>query len=81
MRECYNELLRNAYSKTEPFFDLAQIESINPDGFRCYAVKGAEKVNFMVSEYTEDGGHLNADGRKKIAEQLLIVLAQIAKEL
>jgi len=81
IRQCYSKLLRNAYSKTEPFFDLALIESTNPDGFRCYAVKGSEKVNFMVSEYTEDGGHLNAEGRKKIAEQLLIVLAQIAKEL
>jgi hypothetical protein len=81
MRQCYNKFLRDAYSKTEPFLDLALIESINPDGFRCYAVKGAEKVSFMVSEYTEDGGHLNTEGRKKIAEQLLIVLAQIAKEL
>jgi hypothetical protein len=81
MRQCYNKLLRDAYSKTEPFLDLALIESINPDGFRCYAFKEAEKVDFMASEYTEDGGHLNAEGRKKIAEQLLIVLAQIANEL
>lgn len=78
MRQSYNKLLRNTYSKTEPFFDLALIESINPDGFRCYAIKGAEKVNFMASEYTEDGGHLNSQGRKKVAEQLLIILAEMA---
>lgn len=51
--------------KTEPFFDLALIESVNPDGFRCYAAKGTEKVNVMASEYTEDGGHLNSWAEKK----------------
>jgi len=81
MRQRYNKLLRDAYSKTEPFFDLALIESINPDGFRCYAVKGAEKVDFMASEYTEDGGHLNAEGRKKIAEKILIILAETANSI
>ncbi len=78
MRQCYNKLLRNAYSKTEPFFDLALIESINPDGFGCHVVKGAEKVNVMAPEYTEDGGHLNSRGGKMVAEQLLIILAEMA---
>jgi hypothetical protein len=75
MRERYNRLLRNAFSKTEPVFDLAMIESINPDGFRCYAAKGTERVSVMVPEYTEDSGHLNDKGRKRVAEQLLIILA------
>jgi uncharacterized short protein YbdD (DUF466 family) len=78
MRERYNKFLNDAYCSTEPFFDLALIESINSDGFRCYAVKGAEKVHVMVPEYTDDGGHLNSRGRKKVAEQLLISLAEIA---
>jgi len=76
MRQRYNKLLRDAYSKTEPVFDLALIESINPDGYRCYAAKGVEKIDFMAPEYTEDGGHLNTQGRRKIAEQLLIILAE-----
>jgi hypothetical protein len=80
-RERYNELLRNAYSKTDPLFDLALIETINSDGFRCYATKGGEKVYVMVPEYTEDGGHLNNQGKKKVAEQMLISLAQIADKL
>jgi len=45
MRERYNKFLRDAYSKTEPFFDLALIESVNPAGFRCYTAKGTKKVN------------------------------------
>jgi hypothetical protein len=78
MRQRYNKLLRDAYSKTEPFFDLALIESVNPDGLRCYAARGTEKVNVMAPEYTDDGGHLNIQGRRKVAEQLLIILAEMA---
>jgi hypothetical protein len=80
-RERYNELLRNAYSKTDGLFDLALFETVNLNGFRCYAVNGGEKVHVMVPEYTEDGGHLNNLGRKKIAEQLLISLAEMANEM
>ena len=78
VRRNYNALLRKAYSKTEPFFDLALVESLNTSGFGCYVLKGTEKVNVMAPEYTEDGGHLNSLGRRKAAEQLLIVLAGIA---
>jgi hypothetical protein len=78
MRRHYNDLLNNAYSKTGLFFDLAFVESVNASGFGCYALKGAEKVSVMAPEYTKDGGHLNSQGRKKVAEQLLIILAEIA---
>jgi len=77
MRHSYNGLLDNTYSKTGLFFDLAHIESVNAGGFGCYAVKGAEQVPVMAPKYTEDGGHLNNLGRKKVAEQLLIKLAEI----
>jgi len=78
MRRRYNDLLNNAYSKAGHFFDLALIESVNKGGFRCHAVKRAEKVYVMAPEYTEDGGHLNNRGRKLVAEQLLINLAEMA---
>jgi hypothetical protein len=78
MRRSFNELLRKTYSKTEPFFDLALIESLNTSGFGCYVLKRKEKVNVMASEYTEDGGHLNSLGRRKVAEQFLIILAETA---
>ena len=74
----YNDLLNNAYSKTGLFFNLAHIESVNSSGFGCYALKGAEKVSVMAPEFTEDGGHLNSLGRRNAAEQLLIILADIA---
>jgi hypothetical protein len=78
MRRSYNELLKNAYAATEPFFDLALTESVNTNAFRCYVSKGSEKVCVMAPEYTEDGGHLNSLGGRKVAEQLLIILAEIA---
>ena len=78
MRRSYNDLLNDAYSKTGLFFDLALMESVNANGLRCHALKGADKVYVMAPEYTEDGGHLNSRGRKKVAEQLLIILAEIA---
>ena len=78
MRCNYNDLLNNAYSKTGRIFDLAYIEAVNSSGFGCYARKKKENVSVMAPEYTEDGGHLNGLGRKKAAEQLLIILAEIA---
>ncbi|MFH1718754.1 MAG: hypothetical protein ABIF19_15470 [Planctomycetota bacterium] len=77
IRQRYNKLLCDTYSGTEPVFDLALAESIDPSGLRCYATKG-EKVYVMISEYTDDGGHLNSDGRRKVAEQLLVILAEMA---
>jgi hypothetical protein len=78
VRERYNELLRNAYSGKEPIFDLALMETINPEGLRCYAIRRGARVPVMAPEYTDDGGHLNGQGRRRTAEQLLIVLAELA---
>lgn len=78
MRQNYNDLLRNAYSKTGLFFDLAHVEAVSSSGFGCYVQKGTERIYVMAPEYTEDGGHLNSLGRKKVGEQLLIILAEIA---
>ena len=79
-RQCYNDLLRDAYNQTEPFFDLALVESVGPESKRYYAAAGTEKVYMMASEYTYDGGHLNSLGRKNVAEQFLIKLATLANE-
>jgi len=81
MRLRYNKLLNDAYVETGSVFDLGLIESVRPGGVRCYGAKGAERVYVMAPEYTEDGGHLNGLGRKKVAEQLLIILAEMANSL
>jgi lysophospholipase L1-like esterase len=70
--------LNNACFKTASLFDVALVESVSPSGSRCYAVKEKAKIYFMDSQYTYDGGHLNEEGRKRVAKQLLIVLARMA---
>jgi hypothetical protein len=81
-RQRYNTLLKNACaSQKRSVFDLALIETVNPDGLRYYVSKGGQQVCVMVPEYTDDGGHLNHQGRKRVAEQLLIFLAEVANKL
>ena len=76
-RNQFNELLRKEYDGKETIFDLALIESTFPNGKRSSFTKDGKTYYSMVPEYTHDGGHLNETGRKKVAEQLLILLAQL----
>jgi hypothetical protein len=78
-RERLNELLRAEYGGKEPLFDLALFESTRPDGSRSgFPVKG-KTCYALEPAYTDDGGHLNEKGRRFIAEQLLVFLAEIAR--
>ena len=74
----FNELLTKEYDGKDPVFDLAKIESTMPDGTRLSYSKDGKTYYAMVPEYTPDGGHLNKVGRKKVAEQLLILLANLS---
>lgn len=78
-RTQFNELLRKTYNNKEPFFDLARIESTSIEGIRQYHKVDNQTYYSMISEYTDDGGHLNKTGRKIVAEQLLIFLAKLSK--
>jgi hypothetical protein len=77
-REQFNQAIRNEYSGKEPVFDLAEVESTLANGVKeTFEMKGKSYPR-MVPAYTTDGGHLNEMGRKLVAEQLLILLANIA---
>lgn len=76
-RNKFNDLLKKEYKGKEPVFDLAKIESTYPDG-RAETFTREEKIYYsLVPGYTHDGAHLNEIGRKKVAEQLLILLANL----
>lgn len=76
-RKRYNDLLREEYAGQEPIFDVAEAESTHLDGKReLYGIDGAE-CYALVRDYTDDGGHLNEVGRKHVAEQLLVFLANL----
>jgi hypothetical protein len=76
-RNKYNRLIIKKYKITDPIFDLAANESSYPNGKREYFKKDGEKYYSLVSDYTGDGGHLNKKGRKIIARELLIFLANL----
>jgi lysophospholipase L1-like esterase len=74
-RHRYNTLLRNAFPK-ETIFDIAQIESVTPQGHPCLS---AGDTPMLFTGYTTDGGHLNQTGQDRLGEQFLIFLAANAK--
>ena len=76
-RNEYNKMLRKEHEGKGSLFDIAKIQSTFPDGTRCTFNKDGKTYYSMVPEYTNDGGHLNGLGRKRVAEQLLILLANL----
>jgi lysophospholipase L1-like esterase len=74
-RDEYNRLVRAAYAGREPLFDLAGVESTTADGRAVRLVWHGVRVPVLLPEYTSDGGHLNAEGRRRAARELVIVLA------
>lgn len=78
-RNEFNNLLIKEYEGNDPIFDLAMIESTFPDGKRSSFTVSGKTYYSLISEYTHDGGHLNERGRKIVAEQLLIFLANLAR--
>jgi hypothetical protein len=76
-RNNFNALIREEFEGKEPIFDLATFESTHPDGKRETFMNQGKTYYSLVSDYTPDAGHLNETGRKKVAEQLLILLAKL----
>lgn len=74
-RDEYNRLLRAAYAGREPVFDLARVESTAPDGTPVEVQWDGVPVPALAEAYTQDGGHLNAQGRRRAARELIAVLA------
>jgi len=76
-RTQFNDMLRKEYGGKEPIFDLAEIESVRPDGKPAFFEKEGKNYPFLVPDYTNDGGHLNPLGRKMVAKRLISFLATI----
>lgn len=56
-------------------FDLAEAESTYPNGTKAQLYKNKSKFEYLISEYSHDGGHLNNVGKQRIAEELVKFLA------
>lgn len=77
-RERYNALLRTEFER-EPLFDLAALESTRPDGGREASGGEADRAYALAPAYTDDGGHLNALGRRIVANRFLDFLAGLGR--
>jgi hypothetical protein len=78
-RHQYNELLRAEYGGREPVFDIAALESTRSDGSRVSFTLDGQTGFGLVPDYTYDGGHLNEAGRRYVAEQFLLTLADATR--
>lgn len=76
-RNRFSQLLRDKYAG-ELVFDLERIESTYPDGSRESFDSGRHFG--LVHGYTTDGGHLSEIGRRRVARELLRLLATVAPQ-
>jgi hypothetical protein len=74
IRHRYNELLRQTYGGKEPIFDLARLEATQASGEMKLVRYQGNRVPVLANEWTNDGGHLNEAGRRRIAEAFLATL-------
>lgn len=74
-RNKYNELLRKNYS-TDELFDIAAIESTYPDGSLNTYGNG---IPGLIPELSDDGGHLNEEGKALVAHQLVKKIVSIGR--
>lgn len=72
----FNELVRAEYKGKEPLFDIAHLESVAAStGEKTTFQQDGKVIEAMAPENTNDGGHLGDEGKRWIAEQLIIFLA------
>ena len=72
-RTLFNAHLRETYG--DRVFDLAELESTRPTGERVTFGMEGRMFEALEPSYTDDGGHLNAAGRRIAAAGLLRFLA------
>ncbi|MCD4681764.1 MAG: SGNH/GDSL hydrolase family protein [Bacteroidales bacterium] len=76
-RNMFNQLLLNTYQLIDPVFEFATAEATQPDGTMTTFEKDGKEYLTLYKGYSNDGGHLNKQGQKAIAERLLIFLVKI----
>jgi hypothetical protein len=74
VRHRYNELVRSTYPSTV-VFDLAAVESTAPDGSRVSGSHQGATYYALYDGYTDDGGHLNAEGAARADAALIATIA------
>jgi hypothetical protein len=76
-RHAFNQLLRGVYKGSGRLFDLAEEEATLQDGKPSSFWYRGETVQNLVSDYTDDGGHLNRLAAERIAGRLAVCLSAV----
>lgn len=77
-RHAFNEWLRRRYSGEHRLFDLAAIESRDAAGRARTSPGPGGRVPMLAAGFTDDGGHLNGEGRRIVAGAFLDFLRRAA---
>lgn len=81
LRNEFNDALRQwALANDKVLFDVADIESHDPDGNAITFESGGTVYQRLYDGYTYDGGHLNAIGSERVALGFYSLGAQIVPE-
>ncbi len=75
----FNDLLRRTHDESR-IIDVARAESTNADGTRERFAKAGKEYYSLSPAYTDDGGHLNETGQRRVAAEMLRVLAGALQE-
>lgn len=76
-RNQYNSMMLKEYQDVEPVFDIARFEATAPDGSISKVKYKGSDIIFLQDQYTDDGGHLNKQGREMIAEKFLLFMVNL----
>ncbi|MDH5648417.1 MAG: hypothetical protein OEY67_02075, partial [Gammaproteobacteria bacterium] len=78
-RAQFREKLLAEYGGKDPIFDLYEYESTRLDGARVSYQHDGKTYYALAPEYTDDGSHLNTVGRRFVAQNFLMFLAENVK--
>ncbi len=78
-RNMFNALVRERFAG-QPLFDLAAVESTRPDGTVEGFDANGQHYAALVPEYSVDGGHLNDEGKRRVAEAFVKALAKAVRK-
>jgi len=76
-RAAYNGKIVQTYGPHGNVFDIARLESTFQSGTRMVRRIRGQDCYGLISDYTNDGGHLNPTGRVIVAKGLLVLLQAI----
>lgn len=74
-RNMFNRMLMKQYG--DKVFDLAGVESTYRTGKKAEFIRNGQRFEYLIPEYSDDGGHLNSLGKEIVGSELIKFLANV----